>query len=76
MNHTVIWVLFYILMHHTFGMSSPSPPPPPHNIKATDSVQNYKTKFKTLLFRKNFTWLYMDHKHMSTDYSLKRLWTL
>ena len=28
---------------------------PPHNIKATDSVQNYKTKFKTLLFRKKFT---------------------
>ena len=29
-----------------------------------------------LVYRKEFIWLYMDHKHLSADYSLKRFWTL
>ena len=30
----------------------------PNNIKVADSVQNFKTQLKTLLFRKGFVWLY------------------
>ena len=30
----------------------------PDNIKAADSVQNFKKQLKTLLFRKEFNWLY------------------
>ena len=30
----------------------------PDNIKAADSVQNFKKELKTLLFRKEFNWLY------------------
>ena len=30
----------------------------PDNIKAADSVQNFKKQLKTLLFRKEFDWLY------------------
>ena len=41
----------------------------PDNIKAADSVHNFKPQMKTLLFREDLI-DYMDHKHLSTDFSL------
>ena len=39
----------------------------PDNIKAADSVQNFKKQLKTLLFRKEFNWLYGPWK-LSNDF--------
>ena len=39
----------------------------PDNIKAADSVQNFKKQLETLLFRKEFIWLYGPWQ-LSTDY--------
>ena len=50
----------------------------PDNIKAADSVQNFKKHVKTLLCQKEpIDYMqYMDYKHLSTAYSLKCFWTL
>ena len=44
----------------------------PDNIKAADSLQNLKKQLKTLFLFKRSSFDYMDYKHLSTDYSLKR----
>ena len=43
-----------------------------HNIKAADSVQNFKTQQNTLLFRGQFI-DFMIYKHLYSDYSLWRV---
>ena len=43
-----------------------------HNIKAADSVQNFKTQQNTLLFRGQFI-DFMIYKHLYTDYLLWRV---
>ena len=41
-----------VSMHHAFLNELPD------NIKAANSVQNFEKQLKTLLYRKEFIWLY------------------
>ena len=51
----------------TFSLNSNRMNELPDNIKAADSVQNFKKQLKTLLFRKEFIWLYGPWQ-LSTDF--------
>ena len=48
-----------------------------HNFNAADSVQNFKWRhsWKHCYYERSL-FDYMDHKHLSTDYSLKRLFNI
>ena len=56
----ILWLLFLLLLHKVaFCAYAPRLwNELPDNIKAADSVQNFKKQLKTLLFRKEFNWLY------------------